>query len=627
MKHTLKTLLLLLAIINFGHAQITPNNGIDYLIKLNIKSDSVRFGALLKLGDSLKESINQADLALFIYKNALLSARKLEYMKEEYDVLVRIAKVYEGKGDFLKANQIYQDVTRIKYLGKNKNVLGEIYINIGYNNHKLLQEKEALHYYNKALKLYLNLKNEIGVARVYKGLAVFARRSNDFNKAKDYSDKAKSIFLKYQLLEDYASCIYNEAFTYYQLNDYAKAKEVTFRSIAIDKKINSEQSLNNLVTAYMSCVYFYVEFKQFDSAYYYLNLGKHLADSLNTFNSHFTMYNEKLGYYYTSSERFDDAIKTYKQTIKGFNGAKNGYVKHLYEEIANVFAIKNKCDSADYYRKIAMEVQDTTYANELKQNIASTEEVMRLMEQDFANQKRVLETEKDKEKLGRINILLVLISGFLTLGILLIVFFYRNYNLKIKKENLISQVDFLKAQLNPHFLFNSINNIYVLIDIDFKKAAAILLKFSDLLRYQLYECNVDSILLSREIQFIENFILFEKLRYENRIAVVLDIPKDNTNGLKIAPLILQPFIENAFKHVPKSIQSESFINISLRVLNKRLILKVENNYDESESKTLPGGIGLSNVKKRLELLYKGVYKLQTEISTTKYCVSLILDYD
>jgi two-component system LytT family sensor kinase len=193
-----------------------------------------------------------------------------------------------------------------------------------------------------------------------------------------------------------------------------------------------------------------------------------------------------------------------------------------------------------------------------------------------------------------------------------------------------SELDFLKAQLNPHFLFNSINNIYVLLDENKEKASEILLKFSELMRYQLYECNVMAISLSKELQFLGNYIEFENLRYSNKISVSYNINQVDAGGLVIAPLLLQPFIENAFKHTPKKKEQQSRVQVHTTLRGTEFLFEVTNTVDASQTASdLPGGIGLKNVKKRLKLLYPGRHDLKITKTDQQYTIvlKLTLAYD
>ncbi|WP_378174162.1 sensor histidine kinase [Aquimarina sp. SS2-1] len=182
---------------------------------------------------------------------------------------------------------------------------------------------------------------------------------------------------------------------------------------------------------------------------------------------------------------------------------------------------------------------------------------------------------------------------------------------ELQKERHRSELKYLKAQLNPHFLFNGINSIYHLIDKNSVLAKNTLLRFSDLLRYQLYESNSQKIALKKELDYISKYIEIEKLRKGDDIILEYHISNINEDQL-IAPLLLIPFIENAFKHVSNDDDpSKNQINIKLFETNNKLQCTIENTFDSfNNSNTNLSGIGLQNVKRRLALLYESQYDLR-----------------
>jgi two-component system, LytTR family, sensor kinase len=197
----------------------------------------------------------------------------------------------------------------------------------------------------------------------------------------------------------------------------------------------------------------------------------------------------------------------------------------------------------------------------------------------------------------------------------------------LEKEKIETELKFLKSQFNPHFLFNTINSIFVLIHKDPEMASASLAKFSDLLRYQLYECNEHHIPLNQEITYLRNFIELEKLRQEKNVFVELDIAPELPGDFSIAPFILIPFVENAFKHVSHSRQSNR-ISIKLQTDKGELYFNVVNSISSkdiaSQDMIKQGGIGLMNVQRRLQLLYAGKHELKIIREEDEYCVSLRL---
>ena len=197
-------------------------------------------------------------------------------------------------------------------------------------------------------------------------------------------------------------------------------------------------------------------------------------------------------------------------------------------------------------------------------------------------------------------------------------------NTLLEKEKTENELRFLKSQMNPHFLFNAINSIYVLIKKDPEFAGITLVKFADMLRYQLYECNTDEIPIEKEIGYLDNYIELEKLRKGKEVQTRYTVGAGACN-FSIAPLLLIPFVENAFKYVSNCPQKNNFVAVYLNYQDDIFELSVENTMDEDnvmpKDKTW-GGIGLENVRRRLELIYKGRHAL--DISTKDDIYSVLL---
>lgn len=196
----------------------------------------------------------------------------------------------------------------------------------------------------------------------------------------------------------------------------------------------------------------------------------------------------------------------------------------------------------------------------------------------------------------------------------------------LEKEKLETELKFLKNQFNPHFLFNTINSIFFLIHKNPDKASASLAKFSELLRYQLYECNDQQIPLGKEITYLENFIELEKLRQNANVAVTFDNETVFTDHLGIAPFILLTFVENAFKHVSKHSDHPNWIGIKLNLDGQQLYFSVVNSTapDVVNEVIHYGGIGLQNVQRRLDLLYPDQYDMAIQRSPNRFEVTLRL---
>ena len=219
--------------------------------------------------------------------------------------------------------------------------------------------------------------------------------------------------------------------------------------------------------------------------------------------------------------------------------------------------------------------------------------------------------------------ILIITTVFIAVTIIYNRFKSDQLNRKVEKERLETELSFLKAQINPHFLFNAINSIYVLIDIDKQQASETLIKFSNMLRYQLYECNDDQIEIEKELAFINDYVGIESLRREENLQITFQQPQ-KFKYFRLPPFLLMPFVENAFKHVSKSNYSLNFISINAEFADHTFQFKVSNTYEEHSTINGKGGIGLQNVKRRLELLFPNRHNLKIEKSNSIHSAILTL---
>lgn len=195
---------------------------------------------------------------------------------------------------------------------------------------------------------------------------------------------------------------------------------------------------------------------------------------------------------------------------------------------------------------------------------------------------------------------------------------------ELSKEKAEAELNFLRSQINPHFLFNSLNAIYFLIDKQNTAARQTLLQFSDLLRYQLYDCNEDTIGIEKEVAYLQDYIRLQQLRKDQHYDVQVSVDPGVT-GFSITPLLLIPFVENAFKHLSHHTDQRNYVVVSMSRGNGSFHFVVENSKEPWQRSTEPsGGIGLSNVKRRLELLYPGKYELQIDHNDATFKVALNL---
>jgi len=217
-----------------------------------------------------------------------------------------------------------------------------------------------------------------------------------------------------------------------------------------------------------------------------------------------------------------------------------------------------------------------------------------------------------------------LTSAAIAVGIKMVKYWYlkEKRNLQLQKERTEVRLQLLTAQIHPHFLFNTLNNIYSQTQDESPKGSAMIMGLSDLLRYILYEGQKALVPLHQELKMVKEYIQLEKLRYGNKLEVHLQMP-DNPADILIAPLILLPFIENCFKHGASKILQSPWVNLSVVLKDETLTMKLMNGKVQLQNheKEQPG-IGIKNVRQRLDLLYTGKYNLKISEDEEVFVVDL-----
>ena len=226
-----------------------------------------------------------------------------------------------------------------------------------------------------------------------------------------------------------------------------------------------------------------------------------------------------------------------------------------------------------------------------------------------------------------VDVVMLLFNMFFVVFIAIAIKFYKRWSeidyreQKVQKEKVEAELQMLKTQINPHFLFNTLNSIYVLAMKNSDQTAHMVMKLSDILDYILYKIDSPRIPVSTEIQILENYIELEKIRFTDRVNLSLSTGF-KSKDIQIPPMLIIPFIENAFKHgVAKSLE-KSWINISIQETGQMMNIAVSNSKGQNPTKSETGGIGLVNIKKRLEILFHDSYILDISEKINSYDVFL-----
>ncbi len=201
----------------------------------------------------------------------------------------------------------------------------------------------------------------------------------------------------------------------------------------------------------------------------------------------------------------------------------------------------------------------------------------------------------------------------------------RKREIDLTHQNIEFEMKFLKSQINPHFLFNALNNIYALSIIKSERTPEMILKLSDMLRFTLYDSENKKVKLGREIEYIVNFIEFQKLKMDSDPNIKVDTSNCNPE-MMIEPMLMIPFIENSFKHGNIDNVKKGWLRVEIKTLGPMLIFKVKNSLPSMTlNKDVVGGIGVENVRKRLDILYPERYELEIDTSNNSFGVYMKID--
>jgi sensor histidine kinase YesM len=198
-------------------------------------------------------------------------------------------------------------------------------------------------------------------------------------------------------------------------------------------------------------------------------------------------------------------------------------------------------------------------------------------------------------------------------------------NMQLQKENTEAQLQLLTAQVHPHFLFNTLNNIYSITQTESPLGSKMIMSLSDMLRYMLYEGPKLLVPLKQELTMVEEYIKLEQIRHGDKLEVHMRIP-DKTDDIYIAPLLLLPFVENSINHGAGTDQQNPWINLTIELKNETMVMKLMNGKSQAkESRQTKSGAGIRNVYQRLDLLYEGKYRVKITDDEEVFIVDLQIE--
>jgi len=520
------------------------------------------------------------------YRESIKSAQQLlilsTKMKDKFNIAesyyaIASAQVKMGQWgtaaeNITKALKTVESLNSKKEQGKYYFLLSDIFF-------ELREGKKSLYYSTKAYEVLKATKNSdflkermnIALMEILSGQHDLALRH--LHEAERNIDKGKEPFLTARI-HLYLSHVY------YKKKEYklslGQLNKIPYYYSLITPDASGLKLHTEMAMAETLC-----GLKSYESAKYYFN--RNISRALKEMDTHDVRDCLELG------------AKIYEGT--GDNAMAFSYLKK-YSALSD--SLNNSA-----MRK-AIHETDIKYQTTLKEKAISDQKLL-LIKKDYE-----LHRKNRYILAGITSIVLLLLASFIAYLI------YRNKNQSI-------ELSLLKAQIHPHFLFNTLNNLYALSINKSDQAPAVVLGLANILRYILYECNALNADLKKEMEIIEEYILLGKVRYDRSLEVNTHIESD-LSGYVIAPLLLLPLVENAYKHGVDKLEKDAWINIHARITGNRFVLKISNNkpveVNKNSQKSAYGNIGLKNIRKRLDILYPKKHKFRVTDSGEIFLVTI-----
>ncbi|RFS22573.1 hypothetical protein DVR12_12285 [Chitinophaga silvatica] len=567
--------------------------------------DTTSINQWLQIADQKEEDKNY-DSTEYYLKKAYDKAKELDLPQAQIKCLGTYSQYYFNRMRYQDALRVSEEQLDISLKSGNMKAAANAYNNIAIQQKALGQLQLATENLIKGIKIGESLKDSISLRRYYNNLSSIFLSLNDAKNSLYYSRKSYEIAL---LMKDsllIANSMVNLATSEVLILQYDSAIVHLKKVTAISERFNNTYLL---LYSYVNIGDIYNKILKPQIALEYYEKANRLLkyDPDPDFEMYtncglaYTYYN--LHDYTTSRKYFDLAFEPAKDLMPKTD------LKELYQLGANIHEKLNNPAIALKFLKLSTILNDSILNEKTQQAIhdieikyqTSNKEKAIVQQQLQISNKNIELQNKNKVILSSIVVITLLVSGCIIIYLI-----YRN-------KNQLIELNLLKAQIHPHFLFNTLNNLYALSLNKSDKSPGVVLELSQILRYILYECNTATVNLDKELIMIERYISLEKIRYENHLEVnmVLEGELDKYN---IVPLLLLPLVENSFKHGISKLMEDGWINISAKMKGDQFTFKISNNkLPESDSRVQPsayGNIGLFNIRKRLDILYPGKHDLK-----------------
>lgn len=586
-----------------------------YMLELQEGVDTARINEILAYLPSLQQEDPKS--ALQLSRSLFQLVKKNQHPIQLFRTASILGRLYEGISAFDSAIFVYE-VALEKAKAVNDHLKNaEFLTRIGVKYDLLFEWEKAIEYHLNAQRIYSDINDTIGIVRTEVNLYTV------YNAMKDYTRAGRHIRQAYQL----ASITDNsEAKGYTSLNLAAYFEKInladssiiyTNYALANWEKLKRDdriaQCLNNLGTQY-------VVKGEYRKGIDYIHKANGIKIRLKT-NRDLANGYLSLGKAYNLSNQLDSAEFYYRKAIilADTVGIPDEYINGL-KDFSVLLYKKGNIQEAWKYQQRYVVLSDSLFSDQRNKALAEAE----VRHEVLKKGQQILLLEKEKQAKQR-TIYFSLLLLVLSVGLLLATAYaYRNrkrYHLQIEKSQ---QLKLLLNQINPHFLFNTLNNLYSLTLTKSDIAPAMLLRLSALMRYMVESSKRNSVTLENEIDYLENYIALEKMRLPRESEIKFHRQGVMTDVM-VPPMLFIPFIENGFKHGGNGIMYRLKMDIFVLRQGDEIFFEMENTKPILKTeKPISTKTGLSNIQSRLEMLYKGRYKLSIEDQETSYKVLLII---
>ena len=538
------------------------------------------------------------------------------FLLTKANALNNIGLVYYQKGEMDTALNFYTKSLAISEDQDDKLGISSCYHNIGSIFKSRGDIKKALENYHKTLNICQDEGYKQGITSALNNIGLIYIKQRDYNTALELFNKSMKLQEEMNDTWGLINSFNNIGLIYGNLGEEEKELEYYEKALFLAEESGDKQ---NVARAYNNIGRLYRDQEKRAKAIYYFEKSLEILQDLE-YNLSIPFVLNNIGALYLYEGDIDKAQDySERALLLSTEMGSTENISQAAEVLSKILEQQGSYDKALEYHMLHVQMQDSLFNEENTKKIMQLEAKM-----EYENKLREKKSELEKkqavqeERLKRylyIGIMVLLLILVVSAGVFL------GLRQRLNNQKLGAELSFLKSQINPHFLFNTLNNIYALVLKKSTDAPNAVLMLSDIMRYMLHDSNHHRVLLEKEIDYISKFIKLQQLRIKKDVNIEFNI-QGEPNKIKIAPMLLIPFVENAFKHGELQ-QKDAYIKIQLDIIPGEIDFLVENILREKKEKTT-SGIGLDNLKKRLSLIYPGKHKLSRRKSGTTYIGNLKL---